>query len=157
MIYDDAPIQKCSEDKLNRKSFAEHLADLLEKQEIPNGMCIGLNGVWGSGKTSLLNMTEEILHNNSQVLVAWFHPWNYISMKQLYGQFFCLLADTINQKKFKEFNNVSESLLKFGEQLTESLSGDSVFLINMAVKGAKKVVENLNPWSSENLELQRKK
>lgn len=44
-------------------------------------------GEWGSGKTSLLNMTEAYL-KDSKIIIIKFNPWLYSSYNQLVGQFF---------------------------------------------------------------------
>ena len=59
MISPDLPITKSSEDKLNRESFAESLANVILQSTFPTSFTVGLYGAWGSGKTSLLNMVIE--------------------------------------------------------------------------------------------------
>ena len=82
---------KISGDTLNRRNFAESLAlniqNYFDRQDINNCLTIGLMGEWGSGKTSLLNMTEEYL-KDSKIKIIKFNPWLYSSYNQLVGQFF---------------------------------------------------------------------
>lgn len=82
---------KISGDTLNRRNFAESLAlniqNYFDRQNINNCLTIGLMGEWGSGKTSLLNMTEEYL-KDSKIKIIKFNPWLYSSYNQLVGQFF---------------------------------------------------------------------
>lgn len=82
---------KISGDTLNRRNFAESLAlniqNYFDRQDVNNCLTIGLMGEWGSGKTSLLNMTEEYL-KDSKIKIIKFNPWLYSSYNQLVGQFF---------------------------------------------------------------------
>ena len=82
---------KISGDTLNRRNFAESLAlniqNYFNRQKVNNCLTIGLMGEWGSGKTSLLNMTEEYL-KDSKIKIIKFNPWLYSSYNQLVGQFF---------------------------------------------------------------------
>lgn len=82
---------KISGDTLNRRNFAESLAlniqNYFDRQDINNCLTIGLMGEWGSGKTSILNMTEEYL-KDSKIKIIKFNPWIYSSYNQLVGQFF---------------------------------------------------------------------
>lgn len=59
---------KISGDTLNRKNFAKSLAlniqNYFGRKDANNCLTIGLMGEWGSGKTSLLNMTEEYLKDS---------------------------------------------------------------------------------------------
>lgn len=91
MLREDNDIKKIDDDILNRANFAESLAlniqNYFDRQDINNCLTIGLMGEWGSGKTSLLNMTEEYL-NDSKIKIINFNPWLYSSYNQLVGQFF---------------------------------------------------------------------
>ena len=90
MFKEDKDV-KISGDTLNRKNFAKSLAsniqNYFERQDVNNCLTIGLMGEWGSGKTSLLNMTEEYL-KDSKIKIIKFNSWLYSSYNQLVGQFF---------------------------------------------------------------------
>lgn len=90
MFKEDKDV-KISGDTLNRKNFAKSLAlniqNYFSRQDVNNCLTIGLMGEWGSGKTSLLNMTEEYL-KDSKIKIIKFNPWIYSSYNQLVGQFF---------------------------------------------------------------------
>ena len=91
MLKEDNDIKNVDEDIINRANFAESLAlniqNYFGRQDINNCLTIGLMGEWGSGKTSLLNMTEEYL-KDSKIKIIKFNPWLYSSYNQLVGQFF---------------------------------------------------------------------
>lgn len=91
MLKEDKDIKNSDDDILNRANFAKSLAsniqNYFERQDINNCLTIGVMGEWGSGKTSLLNMTEEYL-KDSKIKSIKFNPWLYSSYNQLVGQFF---------------------------------------------------------------------
>ena len=69
-------------DRLELLPYAEALAKFIETSDTP--MTVGLQGDWGTGKTSMLNMlrgTEENaksgLLNSNQCLVINFETWSY--------------------------------------------------------------------------------
>lgn len=100
MISPDLPITKSSEDRLNRESFAESLANVLLQSSFPTSFTVGLYGSWGSGKTSLLNMViEQVESQSSDVIILRFNPWLCSDPKQLITQFFKQLASAIKIKK----------------------------------------------------------
>ena len=64
MIIEDAPIKNCDADRLNRVDFANKIANIIKNSESSKGLCFGIYGKWGSGKTSILNMITEYLRDN---------------------------------------------------------------------------------------------
>lgn len=91
MFKEDNDVKKINEDTLSRRNFAESLAlniqNYFDRKPVNNCLTIGLMGEWGSGKTSLLNMTEEYL-KDSKIKIIKFNPWIYSSYNQLVEQFF---------------------------------------------------------------------
>lgn len=66
-------------DALGRIKFARHLLNLAERVDVKSsGVVIGLEGVWGSGKTSVLNSLDGILEEREEsqrpILIR-FNPW----------------------------------------------------------------------------------
>ena len=57
MFSSDAPIIRPEDDLLGRNTFAKQLAQTLLRLNTKDTFTIGLSGKWGSGKTSLVNMT----------------------------------------------------------------------------------------------------
>jgi len=91
MFKADQPIDTYREDLLGRYAFARALAKAILSYEIDDSLSIGLYGRWGSGKTSLINLTLEQISSFStkQVpLIIKFNPWNFSDQNQLIQQFF---------------------------------------------------------------------
>ena len=100
MINPDLPINRTSEDKLNRSTFAKSLAKVLLDYAAPYSFSIGLYGEWGSGKTSLLNMVLETVEaNDKDAVILRFNPWLCSDSNQLITQFFKQMASAIKLKK----------------------------------------------------------
>lgn len=99
MFSPDLPIERVSEDALNRQSFSKNLAKVMLEYSSPDAFAIGIYGKWGSGKTSVLNMILEIIEEKSQdVVVLRFNPWICADSKQLVTQFFKQLSSAIKLK-----------------------------------------------------------
>jgi len=97
MFKSDKPITSHKEDILNRYLFAQSLGNaiLSYKNIEKNSIVIGLFGAWGSGKTSIINMTLEhidlVSKNKTEYekpIIVKFNPWNYSDQNQLVTQFF---------------------------------------------------------------------
>ncbi len=100
MVSPDLPITKSQDDKLNRRSFANSLAQTLLKYSFTSSLTIGLYGEWGSGKTSLLNMILETVESaDDTIVILRFNPWLCSDPRQLITQFFKQLSTAIKLKK----------------------------------------------------------
>ena len=105
----DKPIKTDSEDLLGRSFFSKQLAKALYECDARDGLVIGLFGEWGSGKTSVLNMTMNEIKNlgeefENKPLIVMFSPWNYSDKDNLISLFFRNLInhlDTPSNNKIK--------------------------------------------------------
>lgn len=86
------------EDLLNRNDFASTLANSIINYDDKKTLTIGVMGTWGSGKSSLINLTENYL-KKEDVIVIRFNPWFFSNQKNLYLQFFKLIISTLKTKE----------------------------------------------------------
>ncbi len=93
----DAPLSDPDDDRLQRKPFAQRIADTLISRKDPTSLVIGLFGRWGEGKTTVLNFIESRLKENDHLVPVRFNPWLYQDDKQLLMAFFETLAEAIDQ------------------------------------------------------------
>lgn len=138
----DKPIETEAEDLLGRSFFSKQLAKTLYECDARDGLVIGLFGKWGSGKTSVINMTMNELKNmgeesKNDPLIVTFSPWNYSDKDNLTRLFFHRLITRIegqdNQaekkelgKKLKKYVNILDGLALvpvFGNALAAVLKG----------------------------------
>lgn len=161
MISPDLPITKSSDDKLNRQSFAESLANVLLQSSFPTSFTVGLYGAWGSGKTSLLNMViEQVKSKNNDIIVLRFNPWLCSDPKQLITQFFKQLASAIKLKK-----PAADTVCELVDQYADIFDADIFDVANFipyagaAIATVGKVFKNKakNRINRKNNDLQRKK
>ena len=71
--FTDLPIENVDGDKLGIKPYAEGLTEFIKSCNTP--MTIAIQGDWGSGKTSTMNMVRKDLEKN--VKTIWFNTWQY--------------------------------------------------------------------------------
>lgn len=57
----DTPIEQPADDQFGLSPFAKALADSISKNENPEGTVIAINGPWGSGKSSAINLVKHYL------------------------------------------------------------------------------------------------
>jgi len=63
-------------DLLGFKSVAACIADIVTEATL-SPVTVGIEGDWGSGKSSMLGFVEETLQNNSAVVTVRTSPWEY--------------------------------------------------------------------------------
>jgi len=120
----DEPISSPEQDRLNRIQFAEHLAEVLFEHEDNKCLIAALNGEWGCGKSSILNLIETYLrdkqNDNEDIIILRFNPWNASDVEQLTAMFFRELKISIVglDKNQKTKENIGKLLDIFSGILT---------------------------------------
>lgn len=96
-FYGDRPIQTEAEDRFGFGALAERIADSLTLQAADKGFVFGLEGKWGSGKSSLLALTLKRLRtmDAAKVAAVEFRPWLIGDRDQLLAALFEDLAKAI--------------------------------------------------------------
>lgn len=73
------PIIDATNDELNFDIGSKKLAKIINNLETPS--CFGVYGVWGSGKTSLINLTKKHIDTDkdlsSKIATVFFEAWKY--------------------------------------------------------------------------------
>lgn len=72
--YTDVSLETLKDDILNIGDYVHSLKEFILQCDTP--MTIAIQGEWGSGKTSMMNMIKKELEND-KVLLAWFNTWQY--------------------------------------------------------------------------------
>ncbi len=91
---DDRPIKTRAEDRLGFGSVAEKLAKAILDQSAKEGLVFGIEGKWGSGKSTLINLTIEALKSADKTrpeIIA-YSPWLVGNRSELLGALFDELA-----------------------------------------------------------------
>lgn len=107
--WHDDPIANIKEDQLRRAPFAKHAARLIvENHTADSSVVYGLEGPWGSGKSSVVALITEFLTDpeDSQWKVVPFTPWATSSTESLFAEFFAVLSsvapETEANKKLRD-------------------------------------------------------
>ena len=100
-IINDEPITNPSKDLYHYDSLAYEIARCISAADASNSsFTISINGLWGSGKTSLINLIEncidkESVNNLNTPTFVRFNPWHFESQEQLLTGFFQLLKEAL--------------------------------------------------------------
>ncbi|MFD0940715.1 KAP family P-loop NTPase fold protein [Pedobacter boryungensis] len=109
-IYNsDKPINQKNQDRFKRNNFSKRIAETLIKRQTAEGLVIGLYGIWGEGKSSILNMIEEDLLCNPEILIVKFNPWRFKDEDTLILNYFKNISIALD----KDLNNIKEKVGSF--------------------------------------------
>lgn len=114
MILPDYPIQSKDDDKLKRAPLAQKVADLVLAFKSSESFVVGIEGAWGAGKTSFINMVLETLGNEVYHFV--FNPWNFSDQTSLLKDFFSSFS---NIEPITSRNDLKSKLTGYAKKLSD--------------------------------------
>jgi len=97
----DRPLKEGDRDWLGFTPFAEKLARIIMDQSSKDGLVIGIEGEWGSGKSSLLSLIKTEIEktgkesNGQKAIIVDFSPWLISDRDSLISAFLGELARNI--------------------------------------------------------------
>ena len=111
----DEPVNYLKEenDKLGINDYAKALTNFIENTETP--MTIGIQGEWGSGKTSLMNLLWKELEGekkNTKIESVWINTWEHSLLKTPEETLISIVGDITNQISDLNPNNSNFTKLK---------------------------------------------
>jgi len=133
----DAPIRTLSEDRLGRQAFAQALADAVLAAPAARGYVMGLTGPWGSGKTSILNMTVDAIGDDA--VVVHFNPWMFSGTEALVSSFFAEISKQLCKKEAR-LKSIAAKFATYGQILSPAAA---LFGAGSAVQGAVSLAQTI--------------
>lgn len=102
MVLSDNPILEDKEDKLRRAPLALKVSELIKNFKGGESFVIGIEGAWGAGKSSFVNLVINDLGKSEDVIILTFNPWNFTGQNELLAEFFSSLSSVLAGKLDKE-------------------------------------------------------
>lgn len=118
MFNADRPISSRRNDRFRRSAFSDALTAQLLALSKEDSFVIGLTGPWGSGKTSVLRIVEESVHENPDVMILKFNPWLFSGAESLVAHFFKEISAQLAESKDKKLNDIGEKMIGYSEALS---------------------------------------
>lgn len=114
LLIKDEPIKDENNDELGFTLYAEPISkNICSIVNNKHSFVFGIEGSWGSGKTSFVNLVKELLEKHSHIRLLDFNPWMSGSAQQMTTDFFSLMAENTSSMrlriKFREYGNALAS------------------------------------------------
>ena len=167
----DKPIQSDSEDKLERSKIIDAIKNRIDSHKSTESITIGIEGSWGSGKTSIINLLLNKIDENwrdinrysiwrsivnwiirkknnssNKPLIIFFNPWNYSNNEQILNDFFHSIYSTIKKEDrsiaHKFRKNASRYIPNIMDSKTLSIGGSlSIWPFGVSARFSKTIAQ----------------
>jgi predicted KAP-like P-loop ATPase len=162
VLTNDTPIITPEDDQFGIDPFAQALAQAISQMPSPKGVVIAVNGPWGCGKSSAVNLVvfhlEELIKREKLKLIR-FSPWWLSGTEAITAAFFSDLETAIGRSIGKQaldaIQKLARRVLRFGK--AAGTAGDLYAPgSGSVVGGMTEAVESLLP-DEEDIETQHEK
>ncbi len=137
---------KEEDDILMYRNYAKRLAQNIEKSSFNKSFAIGVTGMWGSGKTSFMNLIKKSF-DPKKVIFIHFNPWSSNNVNQLIPNFFDTVTEQLSNEGIYIKSDISKYLQKIsqvelgilGESFKPVLNG---FVDNFSIEDLKEKISD---------------
>ena len=151
MLTNDTPIATPEDDRFGVDPFAQALARAISDMPAPKGVVIAVNGPWGSGKSSVLQLILfhlRSLIDQQKLTVIRFSPWWLSGTDAITAAFFndleAAIGRSVGKQALDALQKITRRVLRFGK-VAEAAADMYLPGIGRAVGGATDAVESLLP------------
>ncbi|MEQ8908013.1 MAG: P-loop NTPase fold protein [Vicingaceae bacterium] len=120
-LFHDQPIGFDDEDILGYSKYAELVSDKILNSSFNNAFAIGINGKWGIGKTSFIDLIKRNTRLDKNVIEVNFNAWNSQDSNAIVTDFFNLMVEEITPYH----DSLPQTFSKYSSQLLELNSGSN--------------------------------
>ena len=144
--FTDKPTISLGEDSFGVEQYIKGLNDFIMDCNTP--MTIAIQGDWGSGKTSMMNMIREQL--GDKVVTTWFNTWQYSQFnmqEELTISMMCNLLSALGCEK-----NTIEKVVKIGASLMKGafkFGASAVGAKELADEALKHIETNISDYATQ--------
>lgn len=152
-LSNDFPIESPREDLYGLDPFSCAIAKSIERMDAPEGLVLAINGLWGAGKSSAINLVRYHLRpaiSREELAVVTFNPWWFTGNDALTLSFFrelrVILDETLSDKARKSLASLAGGVSVLGPILAAATNLKAPGFGNI-VGGAAKLVATISKSS----------
>jgi predicted KAP-like P-loop ATPase len=119
--YDDGPIEEVGHDLYGFDPFAKTVADSIRNLRSPHGSVVALNGPWGSGKSSTVNLIRrhltDLVEDRSLTIIPfsswWFRGEDALALA-FFRELYAGVGPSLGKRARKKLKTLGARLLRAG-------------------------------------------
>lgn len=119
--YDDGPIERPDHDLYGFDPFAKTVADSIRNLRKPHGSVVALNGPWGSGKSSTVNLVRrhlaDLVEDKSLTIIPfsswWFRGEDALALA-FFRELYAGVGPSLGKRAKKKLKTLGARLLRAG-------------------------------------------
>ncbi|QXX09223.1 KAP family NTPase [Vibrio neptunius] len=161
--HNDQPIIDLGQDQLNRASFSRSLAKIAALDANSPCLTVSIEGVWGAGKTSIINLVKQNLEELPMPpIVVQYNPWVNGKPKSLVEDFLVQFTSQLGLANHPENGlQVAKELLSYSKlfSVVKLIPGVEPFgsLVENIFKGVGEATQSLSELKKLDIQAQKKK
>jgi predicted KAP-like P-loop ATPase len=110
----DKPIDNKELDAFQRFTFSKRIAETIVERKNKDSLVFGIFGVWGEGKSSVLNFINEELKGHDKVMTLVFNPWRYGDEDSLIKNFLKKISEILGEELSTNKEKFAKHVEKYG-------------------------------------------
>lgn len=111
----DIPVRTSDDDRLGLEPYIKSLSEFLTQCDTP--VTISIQGDWGTGKTSLMNMVKQNI--SDRVIPVWFNTWQFSQFEMQNMLPISMIMNFINEIDGDNKSGIKEDVLAFTRGLVK--------------------------------------
>jgi len=147
-LYSDAPLDDPTADKLGFRRFAADKAAQIYNEMPAGEFIVGINGPWGSGKSTIVNFIEkELKQKDDPPTVLRFNPWWFSDEADLIEKFLSQLSTTL--ERYDDIDELRSQIAAYAHAFSQLPLSSFGFPIDKVAKSAEEFLDSEPPNINE--------
>ena len=97
ILLEDEPVQTESEDEFRYGIFAKRIARTITESTQKSSFSLGVTGIWGAGKTSMLNLLKRYIEKDESCIMVDFNPRESAEVKFIQHDFLTAICSALKK------------------------------------------------------------
>ena len=97
ILLEDEPVQTESEDEFRYGIFAKRIARTITESTQKSSFSLGVTGIWGAGKTSMLNLLKRYIEKDESCIMVDFNPRESAEVKFIQHDFLTAIGSALKK------------------------------------------------------------
>lgn len=117
-LYSDAALKQPDSDQLGYREYAADIATTLDQSIPQEEFIVGINGQWGSGKSTIINfIDEELQAKPNPPTIIRFNPWWFSDDVDLIEKFLSQISASLQE--YKKYDELRDQISRYANAFSK--------------------------------------